>query len=92
MRGWCAGDAGQRLSLFIHYLRWSQICYVYVGVLAVARRRKLLATKPRQSHGHVGWSRDCHGREVNRLRARALGVPSTAPGSDLKGLWTFRPC
>ena len=90
MRGWCAGDAGQCLSLFIHCLRWSQICCVYVGVISPARARTLLASRPRSWHGRIAWPRHCHGREVNRLRARALRVTRTAPGSDLKVLWTFR--
>ena len=81
MRGWCAGDAGQCLSLFIHCLRWSQICCVYVPVTPVARARTLLATRPRLPHARIGRSGYCHGREVKGLRARALFVPSTAPGS-----------
>ena len=86
MRGWCAGDAGQRLSLFIHCLRWSQICCVYVPVTPVARARTLLATRPRLPHARIGRSGYCHGREVNRLRARALRVTRTAPGSEVNVL------
>ena len=84
-RGWCAGDAGQCLSLFIHSLRWSQICCVYVRGLDCARARTLLATQPRWRHGHGGWPCRRHGCEVNRLRARG-----TAPGSEVKVLYRFR--
>ena len=81
MRGGCAGDLKQCPSLFLHSARWSQICYVSVLGRATPRRRKLLATKPRQWHGHVGWSVHCHGREFNCHRARASARPRTAPAS-----------